>query len=104
MCGNLVEGIEATIMKLFDDLSFVHSWSSEYDTNVHYYNGWATNKAWYVNKKVILPAHAWSNIWKKMEYRYSISEKFADIEKAFNYLAGCPGSVKSDKPFYYLKA
>ena len=92
MCGSLVSGIEGSIMKLFNDLSFRYSWSSEYDSNIHYYNGWATNKAWYVNKKVILPAHAWSDIWKKMEYRYSISEKFMDIEKAFNYLAGCPGA------------
>lgn len=93
MCGNLVEGIEATIMKLFDDLSFVHSWSSEYDTNVHYYNGWATNKAWYVNKKVILPAYGvFSSIWKDFRYSYEIESKFTDIEKAFNYLAGCPGA------------
>ena len=92
MCGSLVSGIERSIMKLFNDLSFRYSWSSEYDSNIHYYNGWASNKAWYVNKKVILPAHAWSDIWKKMEYRYSISEKFMDIEKAFNYLAGCPGA------------
>lgn len=92
MCGSLVSGIEGSIMKLFDDLSFRYSWSSEYDSNIHYYNGWASNKAWYVNKKVILPAHAWSDIWKKMQYCYSISEKFTDMEKAFNYLAGCPGA------------
>ena len=92
MCGSLVSGIEGSIMKLFDDLSFRYSWSSEYDSNIHYYNGWASNKAWYVNKKVILPAHAWSDIWKKMQYCYSISEEFTDMEKAFNYLAGCPGA------------
>lgn len=92
MCGSLVEGIEETIMHLFDELSFVHSWSSEFDSNIHYYNGWATNKAWYVNKKVILPLSTWSDIWKEFKFGYNATEKFTDIEKAFNYLAGCPGA------------
>lgn len=92
MCGSLVTGIEESIMKLFDDLSHKYSWSSEFDSNIHYYNGWATNKAWYVNKKVILPERAWNDLWKKMQYSYTISNKFTDMEKAFNYLAGCPGA------------
>lgn len=92
MCGSLVSGIEETIMKLFDDLSYKYSWSSEFDSNIHYYNGWASNKAWYVNKKVILPKRAWSDIWKKMKYNYDICCMFTDMEKAFNYLAGCPGA------------
>lgn len=93
MCGSLIEGIEDTIMKLFDEMSYVSSWSSEYDSNIHYYNGWATNKSWYVNKKVILPLKAYNDIWKRMEVsNYRITEKFADIEKAFNYLDGCPGT------------
>lgn len=93
MCGNLVEGIEKTILDLFDTLSYTYSYFSELDTNIHYYNGWCTNKAWYVNKKVILPVRAWNYIWKKMQVAdWDIRKKFADIEKAFNYLAGCPGA------------
>ena len=92
MCGSLVNGIEESIMKLFEDLSHKYSWSSEFDSNIHYYNGWTTNKAWYVNKKVILPERAWNDIWKEMRYSYTISHKFTDMEKAFNYLAGCPGA------------
>lgn len=82
-------------MKLFEELSYTYSWNSELDSNIHYYNGWKTNKAWYVNNKVILPIWAWSKIWKRMEYRYDIASKFTDMEKAFNYLAGCPGSYIS---------
>lgn len=92
MCGSLVAGIEDTIMRLFDELSYVHSWSSEYDSNIHYYNGWCSNKAWYVNKKVILPVRTWDDIFKKFKYTYTVNEKLTDIEKAFNYLAGCPGA------------
>lgn len=93
MCGTLIEGIENTIMDLFDTLSFTYSYSKELDTNIHYYNGWCSNKSWYVNKKVILPVYAYDYIWKKMDVsKYEIVNKFCDIEKAFNYLAGCPGA------------
>lgn len=92
MCGHLVNGIEESIMKLFEELSYTYSWSSELDKNIHYYNGWATNKAWYVNSKVILPERAWDSIWNRMSYKFSIASKFVDMEKAFNYLAGCPGA------------
>lgn len=92
MCGNLIKGIEDTIMSLFDELSYKHSWAAEFGNNIHYYNGWATNKAWYVNNKVVLPSYAWSKLWNKFDFSYSVSEKFGDIEKAFNYLAGCPGA------------
>lgn len=93
ICGHLVEGIEASIMKLFDELSYTYSWSSELDKNIHYYNGWATNKAWYVNSKVILPAWAWDKIFNKIRYDFTIGSKFMDMEKAFNYLNGCPGAM-----------
>lgn len=91
MCQSLVSGIEDSIMKLFDELSYVHSWMPETGNNIHYYNGWSTNKAWYINDKVILPMNCYSSIWKRMEYRYSVNSKLADIEKAFDYLAGVPG-------------
>lgn len=93
MCKNLVSGIEDTIMKLFDDLSYQYSWSPEFGNNIHYYNGWSTNKAWFVNSKVILPMKVYNDIWKKMKISgYDIVKILYDMEKAFNYLAGCPGA------------
>lgn len=91
MCSSLVSGIEDTIIKLFDELSYQHTWSREFSKNIHYYNGWATNKAWFINKKVILPIKCWDDISKHFQYRYDVVEKLRDIEKAFDYLAGAPG-------------
>lgn len=91
ICQSLVSGIEDSIMRLFDELSYTHSWMPESSKNIHYYNGWATNKAWYVNKKVILPVSCWSDIWKEFRYGYEVTSKIMDIEKAFDYLAGIPG-------------
>jgi len=59
--------------------------------NIHYYNGWKTNKAHKINSKVILPAngmmasYSWTgdtfDMWKAKEV-------IGDIEKVFDYLDG----------------
>lgn len=91
MNQNLVEGIEDCIIELFDELSHQYSWYDS-SSNIHYYNGWKTNSAWKINKKVIIPFYAevWSR-WGNKEYQpdnYRVVEKIADIEKALNYLDG----------------
>lgn len=92
----LVKGVEECIVKLFDELSFQYSYSDELGRNIHYYNGWKTNKAWIINKKVILP---WMNAWGRFNglydpARYEIIEKLADIEKALDYLSGSSGNER----------
>ncbi|MDL2248595.1 DUF4942 domain-containing protein, partial [Tyzzerella sp. OttesenSCG-928-J15] len=47
------------------------------------------NKAWYINKKVILPLSAFSEWRQTCSYEpdsYRVIEKLEDIEKALNYL------------------
>lgn len=92
----LVKGVEECIVKLFDELSFQYSYSDELGRNIHYYNGWKTNKAWVINKKVILP---WMNAWGRYNTSYDpasyeIIEKLADIEKALDYLSGRSGNER----------
>lgn len=92
----LVKGVEECIVKLFDELSFQYSYSDELGRNIHYYNGWKTNKAWILNKKVILP---WMNAWGRFNglydpASYEIIEKLADIEKALDYLSGSSGNER----------
>lgn len=90
MCKELIRGIEECIVQLFDDLSYQHAYDSELSKNIHYYNGWRTNKSWIINKKVILPwVNAFGDSPKDSEFRptkYKIWEKLSDIEKALNYL------------------
>lgn len=92
----LVKGVEECIVKLFDELSFQYSYSDELGRNIHYYNSWKTNKAWIINKKVILP---WMNAWGRFNglydpASYEIIEKLADIEKALDYLSGSSGNER----------
>lgn len=87
MTQNIVKGVEETIIHLFEELSNKHSWYDEMSKNIHYYNGWKTNKAYIINKKVIIPLDSYD--WGS--YRpsnYKVVNKLEDIEKCLNYLDG----------------
>ena len=96
MAKSYVEGVEETILELFDKLSHEHAWLPETQKNIHYYNGWSTNKAHMINPKVIIPVYnVFSDIFHKFHYTYTIVEPILDIEKVFDYLNGTP-QRKSD--------
>lgn len=75
----IVVATEKTIIKLFDELSYQYSWNKDTNRNVHYFDGWATNKAWCINRKVILPRPGWE--WDTIR-------KLEDIEKCLDFLDG----------------
>jgi hypothetical protein len=90
-----IRSVEDTIIKLFDDLSHRHSYSGEYGKNIHYYDGWKSNKAHKINRKVIIPMSAldiWSN---KFTFHYTAKRKLEDIEKCLAFL---DGGETPDKP------
>lgn len=86
-----IASIEETIIKQFDDLSRKHHWDED-SGNVHYYNGWCTNKSWKINEKVVLPyARAWSTIWNRWEFGDRVGGELYDLEKCLTFLnAGGP--------------
>lgn len=90
MQKKVVKGIEDTIMELFDEFSHKHYYYDETSNNIHYYNGWKTNKAWYINKKVIIPLKAYDTYYvdRFQPTHYDVLRKLQDIEKCFNYLDG----------------
>ena len=88
----VVKGIEETIIQLFDELSHKYSYLDETSKNIHYYNGWKTNRAWIINKKVIIPLNGYYDLsysWGGFRpTRSDVVRKLQDIEKCFNYLDG----------------
>lgn len=76
-------GVEAEAVRIFDTLSQQHA-LSQFSKNVHYYNGWKTNDAWQVNRRVIIPTYL------GYFHRYSSSPvaTLADIELVLNYFDG----------------
>lgn len=89
MNAHVSEGVESTIMELFDDWTRKYHWD-ENAQNRHYFDGWRTNDAFAVNKRVILPLDGYTH-WACCpdEFAaYHVRERLEDIEKVFNYLDG----------------
>lgn len=84
----LSRGVEDSILDLFDTFSAKHSWYPECENNIHYYNGWATNKAHKVGMKVIIPANGCcADKWKNEKLdTYRVNSLISDLERAMNYL------------------
>ncbi len=89
MNTHIVKSVEDTIYALFEDLSHKYSYWDETSKNIHYFNGWKTNKSWFINKKVIIPLSAYDDWWGKFDTtQRRVIDKLSDIEKCFNYLDG----------------
>ena len=87
MQKRLVDGVHECIIKLFDKLSYQHAYDDDLRNNIHYFDGWKTNKSWFINQKVIIPwVRAFSEYSRTFEpTRYNL-ESIGDIEKALIYL------------------
>ena len=91
MNAEMGQGIQDTIVKLFDRMTEAHSWYPECEKNTHYFNGWKTNKVHKINSKVILPVNGmFADVsWHKKPFNLCNAEAtIADIEKVFDYLDG----------------
>lgn len=87
MNEKVVGGIEETILKLFDNWTAKYHWS-ETTSNRHYFDGWKTNDCFRVGKKVIAPFYGSYDDWSDRFRAYNVQQKFADVEKVFDFLDG----------------
>jgi len=86
----LWDGIDDELLKLFEKFTTEHTYYPECSNNIHYYNGWKTNKAHKVNYKVIIPSYG---AFARYSYHgvldvYACYDLLADLEKTLNYLDG----------------
>ena len=92
---NLIGGYEQTlvdaVVDLFDRFTIRHTWNEDnrHEKNIHYFNGWKTNKAFKVGKRVIIPVSGslvgWSGQW---EIDYRAKENLRDIDLVMSYFDG----------------
>ena len=79
--------LDDAIMALFD--GFTNQYWDESSANIHYYNGWKTNKSYIVNRKVIDRCYSAFGSWDKKFRGYAVHGSIVtDIEKVFSYLDG----------------
>lgn len=85
LSAQTIASIESTIITMFDLLSRQHSFQDG-SKNIHYFNGWCTNKAWRINDKVILPGAVFD---KFLGWRFwRVGEEMRDLEKCLAFLNG----------------
>lgn len=101
---NLIGGYEQTIKDsisaLFEEMTnYAFRANQLYLDNIHYFNGWKTNDAFRVGKKVILPVHVgWGSPWLESSGRWRLdhsAERYLrDFDLVMNYFDGSkPGYV-----------
>ncbi len=82
--GQLVKGVESTILDKFDYFSRHHM--DDGSKNLHYFDGWKTNKSWKINKKIIIPMWGCIDGWRSDRISWGTVDTLQDIEKVFDYL------------------
>lgn len=88
MMAQVKSGIEDEIVVMFDRLTADHTWAPECAANRHYFDGWTTNKAWKIGKKVIIPCHRIFSEYTGEPRKYDAIEVLSDIEKILNFFDG----------------
>lgn len=96
---NLMGGFEQTltdaVVDLFDKFTIKHCFGErgEWEENIHLYNGWKTNRAYYVNRKIIFPLGNsyeafWDNILVSWRLGYNVKAELRDVDVVMNYFDG----------------
>lgn len=95
LVGSYEQTLTEAVLDLFDMFSDRHSWHNDNpnEKNVHYFNGWKTNKAFKVGKRVVIPCRGgyrsaflgWSGQW---DMSHDAAAFLDDIDKVMNYFDG----------------
>ena len=91
LIGNYENILNDAVEEVFEKMTHQFAWSEECGGNIHYFDGWKTNKAFYVNKKVIIPIFprdvfvGYSGEWSFSPYQCRFLD---DIDKVMSYFDG----------------
>lgn len=88
MGARVKQGIEDEIITMFDRLTEEHCYYPECQKNRHLFDGWKTNKAHKICKKVIVPCYGVFDSWDGRPRTYRAREVLEDIERILNFLDG----------------
>ena len=100
LLGSYEDTMTEAVADVFDLMTTKHSWNSETSKNIHYFDGWTTNKAFFCNKKVIIPIRGgiygnpfigWKGKWDL--HKNDLRNTTDDIDKVMNYFDASPEYV-----------
>lgn len=99
---NVINGYDRhlydAVVALFDQMSIDYAWDKNlHNGNVHYFNGWKTNKAFKVNRRIVYPIFSgydngpfrgYSNRW---ELGWEAERVISEFDTVMNYFDGMSG-------------
>jgi hypothetical protein len=92
LVGNYQDILNKAVADLFDSFTRQYAYYDDCKTNIHYFNGWKTNKSFYANSKIIIPYNQYRTYdhpfyGYRGELRLSSDFKSAlnDIDLVMNY-------------------
>ena len=88
LAGRMQETFKESVLSIFDQLSAEYSYYPEMKKNRLHYDGWKSNSAYKLNKKVVIPMNAWDKIFNRFHMDYRIRERLMDIERVLSYFLG----------------
>ena len=99
LIGSYEQTLTEAVLDIFDMFTKRHSWHKDnvYAENVHYFNGWASNDAFKVNKKVVIPIYGsyGGAFFRDAKYSFGrwdldhgAAETLCDIDKVASYFDG----------------
>jgi len=87
---SIPQSYEETVAKVFDDLTHKYVYTdSTWNTTIHYYSGWKTNKAYKINKKVIIKCYH--------ESMYHFPDELMDLNIIFENISGIKDKIDDNK-------
>ncbi|WP_188055617.1 class I SAM-dependent methyltransferase [Oryzomonas rubra] len=93
LIGSAEKTLTEAVLDIFDMFTVRHCWDDGlYEKNIHYFNGWKTNKAFKVGKRVVVPVRASYGSpfvgYSGWDLNYGAADFLDDIDKVMNYFDG----------------
>jgi hypothetical protein len=95
LLGSHEKTLTEAVLEIFDMFTIRHCYSDGlYDENVHFYNGWKTNKAFKVGKKVIIPIYGsygsafHDDLRGRWKLNHRAAETLSDVDVVMSYFDG----------------
>lgn len=89
------KSLTEAILDIFDEFTVRHCYhGDQYEKNIHYFNGWCRNKAFYCNNRVVIPVYGsyggafFDKCFNRWQLNHEASRKLRDIDLVFSYIDG----------------
>jgi len=94
LVGSYEQTLTEAVIDLFDMFTRRHCYTETiHEKNIHYFNGWKTNNAFKVGKRIVVPiGNSYGNMaffdYNGWKLDYQAAQKLDDIDKVMNYFDG----------------